>query len=175
MKRALSVSVSVCVLALTTSAFAQDADPAKATCADMLSQQAASMVKHGQTLQKGAKMMLARAAMMKKSKDWKADAAIQARMAKGMMASGKSMEKGGQWLAAHMKKNAKKHAHTMADAMAAMAKVPADKLASAMASMKEFATEMKEWGGEMIKHSDMMLGMAEKMGASAPAAPAAEK
>ena len=163
-----SLSLFACVLSLAAPAFADDADPSKMTCADMMSMQAESMMKRGKTLQKGAAMMAARAAMMKKNKDWKADGAIQARMAKGMMASGKAMEKGGKWLAGQAKNKAK-HAHTMADAMAAMAKMPADKLAKAGAAMKEFATEMKEWGGEMIKHGDMMLGMVEKMSAGAAA------
>src|SRR5207245_101563 len=111
------------------------------------------------TLQKGAAMMAARATMMKKSKEWKADGAMQAKMAADMKASGKAMERTGKWLAAQLKKSKGKHSHTMADAMAAMAKIPADKRAKMAANMKEFAGEMRDWGNEMVKHADQMTQM----------------
>ena len=141
-----SILASAISLSLAVPAFAQEMDPTKTMCGDMILKGSESMLKHGETLQKAARVAQMLAKAMRKSSS--VEARIQAVTAEGMMRSGKDMERTGKRmkaLAEQLKESGKDH--SLADHMAEVAKIP-EKFRAKIAELgKASAGEMKRAPG----------------------------
>jgi hypothetical protein len=164
-----NLAAAFCVLGLASAAAAQEADPSKMSCGDFYTMQAESLMKRGKTLEKSGKFMAMGAKHMRKNKMFRAEAMMNARMGANMIASGRSMQRAGKWLMKRAERYKKgKHNHTAGEHMAEMAKIPEKMKGDIAAKGKEIASEMKDWGNEMIKHAEMSMGMWDKLASAKP-------